>query len=537
MAPRPRSSAGDSPRQSAQSALNVEHDAHRDSSERGALLPRDRRAAPVPVGVAPNDDEVEAVVRKLNRRILPIHFALALICYLDRANLAFAALQMNHDLGLSKADYGLGSGLFFVGYAAFQLPSNIALSRVGAPAWLATIMCVWGVLATAMAGIRGIGSFLALRLLLGAAEAGTFPGIWFHLSCCFPPEHVGEAYTKVATVTAVSAIVGGPVAAALMQLDGAWGLRGWQWLFLLEGLPCIVMAGVVFLGLPHSLGRTGFLSDGERRLLEGLIAARAARNSGREDEGAKREGLRAQLARVGANAAVWHLGTVWGLAECTLYGVIFWMPLIIGDALGRDAAADGGGGNAPTHHGVAGTGMVAVLSSIPFAAASISMLYVARRSVVKDERHRHTSYPLWAAAACLIIFVPLGGVLGWGLLSFVALTIAAGGVWAIHGPFMSWPGMVLHGSDKALGIAVINSVGAIGGFVGPYLIGVLAHGRGDYSLAFAVLGVLLIASGALAWAFKEPPLLLDEGASGAGGSPAESPHRLHPQMSAGGIDP
>jgi len=357
-------------------------------------------------------------------------------------------------------------------------------------------------------------------------ERATDWTFWFHLSLFYPPAYVGEAYTRAATVTAVSTIVGGPLAALLMQLDGSLGMRGWQWLFLLEGLPCVGFAFVVWKYLPLDIKSSTFLSKNEKKVLNSILGHQPdgqrlpdegdSNSEGHErrncDDMRKRqaleverdtphaappEDLRSVLTRVLCCRKLYHLGLMWGFAECTLYGVIFWLPLIIRDALGEDS---GGSPQSSGHgEGIQGAGLVAFFSAIPFFAAVVSMLWVARRSVVMDERRKHCYVSLYAGAVCMMAASCVDNK----FLTFIMLTGAAAGVWAIHGPFMSWPSMCFVGTEKAPGIALINSMGAIGGFFGPSLIGVLSEGS-TYSTAYAVLGLLLFASATLALIFQEP---------------------------------
>ena len=437
-------------------------------------------------------------------QILPVHFTLAMCCYIDRTNLAFAALEMNGDLGFSARTYGLGAGIFFVSYTFCQIPSNMAIARLGAPLWLGAILAVWGVLASLMATVSSEGSFLALRLLLGAAEAGTFPGIWYHLAQFYPAKYVGEAYTQVATVTALSAVVGGPLAAALMQLDGAAGLRGWQWLFVLEGVPTALMSVVVFLFLPRSPEHARWLSPDEGRALRRRSAGAAA------SQGPSCE----DLGRVVRLGAPWHLGVIWALAECSMYGCTFWIPLIIRSILGIEGPPGAGAPHRLLSGGPGGGGTSDVLrvsfaSALPFSAATVAMLWLARRSARLDERKMHLVLPLLLGAPLLGFVTPLAARAS-PVAGIAALSAAASAVWSIHGPIMSLPAVLVPGPGRAAAVALMNSVGAVGGFAGPYLIGVLSADSG-FEAAMGALGVLLLLGGLVA-------LFIDEGrAAGAEG--------------------
>lgn len=219
------------------------------------------------------DDPVDPVVvdRKLNRHLIPWLFSLGVLCYLDRTNLSFAALELNRDLGLSCSTYGLGAALFFVSYALFQMPSTVACARLGAPVWLAGNIIAWGIVATLFAAANSVPAFLALRFLLGATEAAAFPGMWYHLSLFYPAEPgepgttgLGAAYAKVASCTALAQVLGAPLAAAILSMDGLGGLRGWQWLFLLEGGATVAFGVALRLGLAPSPSKAPMLSHAER---------------------------------------------------------------------------------------------------------------------------------------------------------------------------------------------------------------------------------------------------------------------------------
>ena len=217
--------------------------------------------------VSQRDDEEKKIMRKVSRHTIPWLFALGVVCYLDRTNLAFAAVQLSQDLGFSCAIYGLGAALFFVGYS-FQIPSTMACRRFGAPAWLSGTVLVWGCVAMAFAGVTGTGMFLVLRVALGLAECGTFPGIWHHLSNFYSVDELGSAYATVATSTALAQVIGAPIAAGILSLDGFAGLKGWQWLFISEGLFTIVFACFLRIFLVEKPSKARFLTASEREWLQ-----------------------------------------------------------------------------------------------------------------------------------------------------------------------------------------------------------------------------------------------------------------------------
>ncbi|KDD73967.1 hypothetical protein H632_c1689p0, partial [Helicosporidium sp. ATCC 50920] len=275
------------------------------------------------------DEAAQArVLRKLNWTIVPWLLSFALVCYLDRNNLGFAALQLTRDLRLSCHEYGLGAGIFFVGYTLFQVPLSFGVSRFGAPVWLGGICVVWGAVAVVMAGISSFPAFLALRLLLGVAESSAFPGIYQHLAAFYSPREMTSAYPKVSSANAAASVLGAPLAAAILRLDGHWGLAGWQWLFALEGGLALVFGLCMRLCMPAGPQSARFLTSKERRWLHARQTSSAARQ----------ESSRSSLAVLRAVVLDWrvlYLALCWLVIACSMYGLLFWTPLYVKSMFGE----------------------------------------------------------------------------------------------------------------------------------------------------------------------------------------------------------
>ncbi len=425
-----------------------------------------------------------AVTAKVTRRLIPYLFSCYIVNYLDRFNISFAALEMKADLGFSDAVYGLGAGMFFAGYVIFEIPSNLILQRVGARFWISRIMLTWGALSCCMIFVRTPGSFYVLRFLLGLAEAGFLPGMIFYLTHWIPARDRARVFALFLTSTALAGVVGGPVSAALLTLRGAEGLAGWQWLFLVEGLPAVVLGVTTFFYLADHPSAARWLSAPEQAwLAESLRAEREA----------KERTYRLTLWQALTHTRVWGLCLLYFATIISFYGVAFWLPQIVQSFSGL--------GNAAT----------SLISALPYLAASVGMVVVARHSDRTAERRRHVAVAALAAAAGLI----LGALVqGHPIVAFLALCLSATGIWSTLGPFWSLPTAFLSGTAAAGGIALINSVGNIGGFVGPTVIGFLKETTHRFESGLLVLAASLVVAAMLALALPDDR----GGARGAGGA-------------------
>ena len=423
------------------------------------------------------DSPERTALLKVTRRLLPFLFLLYVVCFLDRVNLGFAALQMNHDLGFSPAVYGFGAGIFFLGYVLFEVPSNLVLARVGARRWIARIMITWGVVASAMMFIRGPLSLYALRFLLGAAEAGFFPGMIYYLSRWYPAAERARAISRFMVAIPVSGIVGGPISGALLGLNGRLGLAGWQWLFLLEGLPAVLLGFVVLAFLTDGPDEAKWLTTAEREWLNARLAEE-------RDECERRHGL--GVAQALTNGTVWRLGALILLSNAFgVYVLGLWLPQIVRSLTGLSDLA------------------VGVVTAVPNLVAAITMVLVGAHSDRTGERLLHIAAVATVAAVGFVASAWLQSP----LLVVVALSLAAAGAISSHGPFWTLPSRFLTGSAAAGGIALIVSIANLAGFAGPYVMGLLKGASGSFRSGLISVGLASFAGAILAvWLRRAPAL-------------------------------
>jgi MFS family permease len=398
-------------------------------------------------------------------RLLPFLFFCYLCAYLDRINVSFAKLQMLQDLGMSDAVYGLGAGIFFVGYLLFEVPSNLVLLKVGARRWIARIMVTWGALAAAMMFVRTPGQFYAMRFLLGVAEAGFIPAILLYFTYWFPASQRGKVTALFLTGIPMSGVVGGPLSGWIMHsVSGHGGLAGWQWLFLLEGIPTILIGVVAWFYLDDRVADASWLTDGQK--------ATIARNLKGDMSARKLHSLRDGF----LSARILKLSAIYFFFEMGLYGVSFWLPSLIKAA------------------GVASPLDIGLLSAVPYAAATVAMIVVGYRSDRSGERRWHLALPGVVGAAGLCLSV------AWAhstVLAMISLTIGTMGVMTTISQFWALPPTVLGGAAAAAGIALANSVGSIAGVVSPWVIGVLQTTTGSTSNGVLGLAVSMVIASAL----------------------------------------
>src|SRR6267143_96660 len=417
------------------------------------------------VGATSNVPISAVTLRKVTWRIIPFLFALYVIAWLDRVNVGVAALEMNADLGFSSATFGVGSGIFFLGYCLFEIPSNIILERVGARLWIARIMVTWGLISAGLILVRTPLLFYILRFLLGVAEAGFFPGVIYYLSLWYPAAQRARAIAAFMTAVPVTGLIGGPLSGALLGLDGIYGLQGWQWLFLLEGLPAMVLGISVIFCLNDRPETTRWLAPAERDwLVETLAAERNACP------------LRPDIRVALTDGAVWKLGIIFLLVAAGFYGYSFWGPLIIKSLTGLSNFEVG-----------------LVLGAIS-AVTILGMLLNSYHSDHTGERAVHIAVPLFVMAVglvgCALLRQPV--------LAIIALALVPLGHCASYGPFWSMPTQFLTGPAAAAGIALVTMIANVGGFAGPGLIGVLKTRTGTYADAFLLLGGLAVIATLLA---------------------------------------
>ena len=410
--------------------------------------------------------------RKAAWRLIPFLFLCYVVAFLDRVNVGFAKLQMAPDLNFTDAVYGFGAGVFFIGYFIFEVPSNVILERVGARIWIARIMITWGIISSAMMFTNSVTTFYVLRFLLGVAEAGFFPGIILYLTYWFPASRRAHMVALFMTAIAISNVVGSPVSGAIMQfMDGANGWRGWQWLFLLEGIPSVLVGLVVLALLPDGPKKANWLTQSERELIEKRL---------REDHEEKHDlGHRHSFSDAFRDGRVWALAIVYFCGVVCFYAVNFWMPTIIQEL------------------GVEKTDFlkVGLLSMIPWGLAAIAMVYWGHHSDRSGERRWHSTAGLALAVVGMITLAVVGKN---PVPAMAGLSMVTVGLLSWVATFWSLPTAFLSGTAAAAGIAWINSVGNLGGHFGPDLIGRIRMATGGaseaafYTLAaVALLGAII----------------------------------------------
>jgi ACS family tartrate transporter-like MFS transporter len=405
-----------------------------------------------------------AVTDRVTRRLVPFLFLCYIVNYLDRFNISFAALEMKSDLGLSDQVYGLAAGMFFAGYTTFEVPSNLILQRVGARRWIARIMVTWGAISCAMMFVHTASSLYTLRFLLGVAEAGFLPGMLFYLTHWIPARERARVFALFLTSTALAGVVGAPVSAALLKLDGVAGLEGWQWLFLVEGIPAVLLGVATWFYLPDRPGNAPWLAPAEAAQLEGVLAA----------ERAERErALRLTLWQALTHGRIWRLCVLYFSIIISFYGIAFWLPQIVHSTL---------------------------LAAIPYLVAAVGMVALARYSDRTGDRRRPVALAAFVAAAALVIGAL---VQGHPVAAFVTLCVAATGIWGTLGPFWSLPTSFLSGTAAAGGIALVNSIGNVGGFVGPTVMGFLRQRTQGFEAGLVALAATLVIAGVLALSLPE----------------------------------
>ncbi len=407
------------------------------------------------------------VYAKVTWRLIPFLFLCYICAYLDRVNVGFAKLQMCADRGFSDTAYGIGAGIFFLGYFLLEVPSNLMLQRFGARRWIARIMVTWGVISASMTFVTSVGWFYLLRFVLGAAEAGFFPGIILYLTYWYTQGHRARIVALFMTAIAVSGIVGGPISGGILSaLSGAWGLAGWQWLFILEGIPSVVVGLAVLAWLDDGPRQARWIDEEERTLLLSRLA---------DEERAKRTGgQRHTLGEAITSGRVWVLAAVYFGAIMGLYGVSFWLPQIVEDL------------------GVASPFRVGLITMVPWAAAALGMVAIGQHSDSTGERRWHIAGSAIAGALGFIASALFVRSLP---ISLIALTVATVAVMAVISTFWSLPTATLSGTAAAAGIALINSVGNLAGYVSPMIVGRIKDATGSVVLGLYVLAGSLLGSG------------------------------------------
>ena len=401
-------------------------------------------------------DAVRALYNRLNWRLLPFLLACYMFAYLDRVNVGFAKLQMQSDLGFSDAAYGVGAGIFFLGYVLFELPSNLMLPKVGARKTFSRILVLWGLTSASMLFVRNVPMFYAMRFLLGIFEAGFAPGMIYYLSCWYGPTRMARAIAIVFLAGPLGGIVGGPLSAWLMSaLSGVHGLAGWQWMFLIEGLPCIALGVLTLFVLSNRPADARWLSADEKQLLETETGVTEAHNH--------------SFKAVARDPRVYMLAFAYFSIIFPIYAISFWLPTLIRE------------------QGVTDTLRLGWYVAIPYVAAGIGMYVAGRRSDSTGERRYHCAVPALLGAVLLIAAIFAQGHL---LATLALLTAATAAMWMAYTVFWAMPAEYIKGPAAAGGIALINTIGLSGGFWGPAAIGWARTATGNSHLALFLMACM-----------------------------------------------
>src|SRR6266478_7185248 len=419
-------------------------------------------------------------MRKVTFRLIPFLFVLYIVAWLDRVNVGFAALQMNSDLGFSSAAFGFGSGVFFLGYCLFEVPSNLLLYRVGARWWISRIMVSWGAISVAMMFVRIPLTFYVLRFLLGVAEAGFFPGVIYYLSLWYSEGQRARAIAAFMAAIPVTGLIGGPLSGALLNLNGVSGVAGWQWLFLVEGVPAILLGVIVLVYLTDRPETADWLSSAEKDwLMSRLAAERTSRNEARPI------GIFAAL----MNPTIWQLGIIGLFASIGFYGYSFWAPLVI-KSLTRSSDV-----------------LVGIILGAISALTIACMLLNSAHSDRTDERPLHVAVPLFITGTgffgCALLSNPV--------LAILSLALVPVGHCAAYGPFWSMPARFLTGASAAAGIALVVTIANVGGFLGPTMIGIIEDRAGTPGPSFMLLGACAMIGALLALQLRRVAFLRGAG--------------------------
>jgi MFS transporter, ACS family, tartrate transporter len=403
----------------------------------------------------------------VRRRILPFIFVLYVVAVLDRVNVGFAALRMNAALAITPQQFGLLAGIFFIGYFLFEIPSNILMHTIGARIWIARILVTWGMVSASTAFAHSAKHLYAVRFLLGAAEAGFFPGMILYMTYWFRQREQAQAVALFMTAQPISAIIGAPLSGYILDHFHWFGISSWRWLFAVEALPAIALGVVVFLVLPNRPEEATFLSQEEKNWLASELQ--------KESENKPHRGG-ASAASSLRSGRVWYLTAIYFAFMTGLYCMNFWLPQVM---------------NAISKHG-SSTG-VGLLVMIPHLAGLVAMIAISRHSDRAQERRYHAAIPATLGGIALLI----AGRVTIPALSIALLALMAIGIDSSFGPFWSLPNQFLTGKAAASGIALINSFGNLGGFVGPFVLGAIVETTGSTAWGLAFVGAVLVVAAVL----------------------------------------
>jgi MFS transporter, ACS family, tartrate transporter len=417
-----------------------------------------------------------ALYAKISWRLIPYIFLLYIVAYLDRVNVGFAAVDLQRDLHFSNTVYGTGAGIFFLGSMLFDLPSNLMLTRVGARIWIARIMISWGLISTCMMFMHSKESFYVLRFLLGVSEAGFFPGMIIYLTYWFPTQERARAVARFMTATSLAGVVGGPLSSYLLKLDGVSGLAGWQWLFLSEGVPTILLGISVLFVLKDGPEKAGWMRPEERAWLAEEL---------RRDKGRYGAATHHRLGDAFRLPALWVLAGVYFVSQAGVYIVNLWMPLVL-DSFSRGGSSD--------------ASLIARYATVPYLAAAAMTVVVGWSSDKRNERR-------WHIAGCLTLAAMGFAWTAWAhslVVALCAMTLAAVGLWSMMGPFWTLTTSMLSGTAAAGAVAVLQMVGGAGGFAGPYVTGRLRDATHSFTGGLYLIGGMALVAAILSLTVRRP---------------------------------
>ncbi|MGH8782878.1 MFS transporter [Paraburkholderia sp.] len=421
--------------------------------------------------VSTQDGERQSILyRRLDRRLLPFLLVCYLFACLDRLNVGLAKLQMQTDIGFSDVQYGIGAGIFFLGYALFEVPSNLMFPRIGARKAISRILVLWGLTSAAMVMAKDVKTFYALRFLLGVFEAGFTPGILFYLTYWYPETRMANAIAAVMIGGPLAGVVAGPVSMWVMTtFAGVAGFHGWQWMFLIEGLPCVALGLAARFLLADRPDTARWLTPAEKLQLAAEVSQPQVEPHG--------------FMRIVADPRVYLMAAAYFCIICGIYLINFWLPELLKSS------------------GVTDPMQLGVYSAIPFVAATVGMFVMGRRSDHRNERRWHSAIPALVSGLSLMATVWTGPSLGASLLS---ITVATASMWMAYTVFWAIPPAYLKGASAAGGIALINTIGIFGGFLSPVAIGWLHTASGDFHTSLSLMVGIMIVGAILLSAIRPP---------------------------------
>ena len=406
-------------------------------------------------------------ILKVSWRLLPLIVVAYLVAYIDRTNVAFAALTMNKDLGISAYMYGLGAGIFFIGYGLFEVPSNIVLEKVGARLWIARIMITWGIISGLMAAATGPISFLILRFLLGVAEAGFFPGMILYFTYWYPARYRGRVISTLFIAVPLGNALASVVSGAILGMDGVWGLHGWQWVFIIEALPAVLLAFIVLMLMTDRPAVAKWLDSDEKEWIESELNVERVKI---ETAG------RMSLWRALTDRRVLTLSLIYFTSVIASYGITFFLPQIV-KGLGYSNFVTG------------------LLTAIPYVVGVIGLICWGHSS----DRHKERRWHLIVASTVAAIGLAGTAFLTGSAWALVTMSIAAIGLYGSRPSFWPMPSLFLTGAAAAVGIALINSIGNLGGYVGPFIVGWIKQSTGSFEMGVYFLAACAFMSGFIAY--------------------------------------